>query len=134
MSRLFWSILTVMVVLATCLLWARQTNAAPQTSPQGHETMAAASPQAHLKMLSEKLNLTEDQKTKLKPILQDQAQQLKAVSDNPSLSPEQKTAKTRVIDETTHDQIKAVLTPEQQEKLDEMNRQAVEKDRNMNPQ
>ena len=36
-------------------------------------------------MLSEKLNLTEDQKAKLKPIFQDQAQQLKAVSDDPSL-------------------------------------------------
>jgi Spy/CpxP family protein refolding chaperone len=39
--------------------------------------MGTSSPEAHLQMLSEKLNLTEDQKAKLKPIFQDQAQQLK---------------------------------------------------------
>jgi Spy/CpxP family protein refolding chaperone len=40
-----------------------------QTPPQGQEKMGAtSSPEAHLQMLSEKLNLTEDQKAKLKPI------------------------------------------------------------------
>jgi hypothetical protein len=34
-------------------------------------------------MLSERLNLTEDQKAKLKPILQDQVQQLRALRDDP---------------------------------------------------
>lgn len=134
MSRLWWSILTVTIVLATCLLLAGQTNAAPQTPPQGHEAMAAASPEAHLQMLSEKLNLTEDQKTKLKPILQDQAQQLKTVNDDSSLTPEQKTAKKKAIHEITHDQINAVLTPEQQEKFKMMKREHMEKDKEMNHQ
>jgi len=54
-------------------------------SAAGFRSMGTSSPEAHLQMLSEKLNLTEDQKAKLKPIFQDQAQQLKAVSDDPSL-------------------------------------------------
>jgi len=96
--------------------------------------MAPASPEAHLQMLSEKLNLTEDQKTKLKPILQDQAQQLKALNDDSSLTAEQKTAKKKAIHETTHDQINAVLTPEQQEKFKQMKREHMEKDKEMNHQ
>ena len=134
MSKLCWSMLTILVVLAACLLLSGQTNAAPQTPPQGQEAMGTISPEAHLQMLSEKLNLTEDQKTKLKPIFQDQAQQLKAVSDDPSLTPEQKAAKKKAIHETTHDQINAVLTPEQQEKFKEMKREGMEKHKDMNHQ
>src|SRR6201987_4335677 len=111
MSKFSWSVMTILVVLATGLFLAGQTNAAPQTSPQGHEAMGATSPEAHLQMLSEKLNLTEDQKAKLKPIFQDQAEQMKAVHDDPSLTPEQKAAKKKAIHETTHNQINAVLTP-----------------------
>ena len=70
MSKLCWSMLPILIVLAACLLLTGQTNAAPQTPPQGHEAMGSTgSPEAHLQMLSEKLNLTEDQKAKLKPIL-----------------------------------------------------------------
>ena len=134
MSKLCCSMLTILVVLAACLLLTGQTNAAPQTPPQGHEAMGTISPEAHLQILSEKLNLTEDQKTKLKPIFQDQAQQLKAVSDDPSLTPEQKAAKKKAIHETTHDQINAVLTPEQQEKFKEMKREGMEKHKDMNHQ
>jgi Spy/CpxP family protein refolding chaperone len=71
-------------------------------------------------MLSEKLSLPEDQKAKLKPILQDQAQQLRAVRDDPSLSPEQKSSKKKAIHELTHDPINSVLTPEQQDKFKQM--------------
>jgi len=134
MSKLCWSMLTILVVLAACLLLTGQTNAAPQTPPQAHEAMGASSPEAHLQMLSEKLNLTEDQKAKLKPVLQDQAQQMKAVRDDTSLTPEQKAAKKKAIHETTHDQINAVLTPEQQEKFKEMKNEGMEKHKDMNHQ
>ena len=93
MSKFSWSVMTILVVLATGLFLAGQTNAAPQTTPHGHEAMGATSADAHLQMLSEKLNLTEDQKAKLKPILQDQAQQMKGLHDDASLTPEQRAAK-----------------------------------------
>jgi Spy/CpxP family protein refolding chaperone len=74
----------------------------------------------HLQMLSEKLDLTEDQKTKIRPILQDQMQQMKAVRADGSLSEEQKRAKIKSIHDSSHDRINAVLTPEQQAKLKQM--------------
>ena len=52
-------------------------------------------------MLTEKLNLTYKQRTKLRPILQDQEQQLKAVHEDASLTQEQKHAKKRVIHESS---------------------------------
>lgn len=68
MSKLCWSTLIGSVVLATALL--SSAHPALQTPPQGQEKMGATSnSESHLQMLSEKLNLTEHQKAKLKPIL-----------------------------------------------------------------
>ena len=133
MSKFCWSTLTVLVVLATCLFLMGQTATAPQTPPQGHEAMGSTgSPEAHLQMLSEKLNLTDDQKAKLKPILQDQAEQLRSLHNDASLTPEQKVAKKKAIHETTQDQINAVLTPDQQAKFKEMKHEGMEKHKDMN--
>jgi len=117
-TTLRFSTLTTLVVLSVALLLGGQTAQAPQTAPStGHSAMSA---DAHLQMLSEKLNLTDDQKGKLKPILQDQEQQLRTVNDDTSLTQEQKTAKKKALHESFHEQINAVLTPEQQAKLKEM--------------
>lgn len=123
-----WSILTILVVLTTGLFVAGQTSPSPQAAPaQGQPAMGAATAETHLQMLSEKLNLTDEQKAKLKPILQDQEQQMKAVRDDTSLSQEQKIAKKKALHESFHDQINSVLTPEQQDKFKQMKQEAMEK-------
>src|SRR5215467_6645923 len=48
--------------------------------------------QAKLEKLSNELNLTDDQKAQLKPVLQGEAKQLKSVHDDASLSADQKEA------------------------------------------
>lgn len=134
-----WSMLTILMVLTAGLLLAGQTYPAPQTSAstpqQGKSAMAghpdAMSPEAHLQMLSEKLNLTDDQTAKLKPILEDQAQQMKAVHDDTSLSQEQRKAKKKALHESFHDQINGVLTPEQQAKWKQMKPETMEKHKEM---
>ena len=134
MSNFRWSILTILVVLVAGLLFG-QTSQAPQTStPQSQGAMAhrnAESPEQHLQMLSENLNLTDDQKTKLKPILEDQAQQIKAVHNDTSLSQEQKRAKIKSLHESFHDQINAMLTPEQQVKFKQLRQEHMEKHEGM---
>jgi len=132
-TKFRWLTLTIVVVLTTGLLVAGQTYPTPQTPPQGHEAMGAdkRSPEAHLQMLTEKLNLTDEQKAKVGPILQEQEQQLKAVHDDTSLTQEQKHAKKRAIHESFHQQINAVLTPEQQVKFKQMQQEAMEKHKGM---
>ena len=66
-------------------------------------------------------------RAKVKPILQEQAQQLRALRDDPSLSPEQKSAKKKIVHELIHDQINSLLTPEQQDKFKQMKQDGMEK-------
>jgi protein CpxP len=128
MSKFRWSVLPILVVLVAGLL-SGQTSQAPQTSTQNQGAMAhhPESPEQHLQMLSDKLNLTDDQKAKIKPILENQSEQMKAVHNDASLSQEQKREKKKAIHESCRDQINAVLTPEQQVKFKQLREEHMEK-------
>jgi Spy/CpxP family protein refolding chaperone len=73
-----------------------------------------------LEWMSKNLNLTDDQKAKLQPVFEDQQKQLQALKQDTSLTPEQKRAKVVEIHKATHQQVIAVLTPDQQKQLKEM--------------
>lgn len=122
MSNPRWSILAILVLSVAGLAFA-QASKEPQAPTPNKQTgmhRNGESVDQHLQMLSEKLNLTDDQKAKLKPILEDQMKQMKAVQEDSSLSPEQKRTKMKSIHESLHDQINVVLTPEQQTKFKQM--------------
>jgi len=83
--------------------------------------------QAHAQSQGEEdnpLNLTDEQKAKLRPIVADETQQLDAVRNDSSLSTEQKIQKANQIRENASPKIKAVLTPEQLQKLADMQQKA----------
>ena len=63
------------------------------------------------------LNLTADQKTKLKSVHESVRQQIEALRNDPTLSADDKRAKIRSLRESTRQQFQAVLTPEQQQLL-----------------
>jgi Spy/CpxP family protein refolding chaperone len=67
-----------------------------------------------------RLNLTPEQKTKLQPIFQSSRQQMQAVRNDASLTPEQKQAKIREIRQNTQSQVNGILTPEQQQQWQQM--------------
>jgi Spy/CpxP family protein refolding chaperone len=98
------------------------------------EKTNANSAQERLQELAKKLNLTDDQKQKLRPILQDEAKQMQAVRADTSMTKQQKMEKAKDINESFKPQISAVLTPEQQKKWEEMKEEWKEKhmDNNMN--
>ncbi len=73
-----------------------------------------------LKDLSEKLQLTDAQKEQVKGIFSASEPQMKALWDDESLSPEDRRAKMQAIRKSTHDQIRALLTPDQQKTFDAM--------------
>ncbi len=80
-------------------------------------------PAGRLQRLSTALNLTEEQKAKVKPILEDESVKIKAVAEDKALSKQQKRAKVREIHAATFEQIKPLLTPEQVKKHEEMMKQ-----------
>lgn len=67
--------------------------------------------------MTEKLNLTSAQQAQIKPLLQNEAQQMKAIHSDKSLSADQKKAQFRALAESTHQQIKPLLSKDQQTKL-----------------
>jgi protein CpxP len=77
-------------------------------------------PDAMLEHMSKELNLTDDQKTKIKPILEDQSKQMQDLHQNTSASQEDRRAKMKQIHENTMTQLRSILNSDQQKKLDEM--------------
>ncbi len=67
----------------------------------------------------QQLNLTADQKAKVKSLLKDESAQLKAVKKDHSLSKDDKNAKTKEIQDNTLKQARSLLTPDQLAKFDQ---------------
>ena len=96
-------------------------NAASQAATQTDQAVdpeTRAKVQARLQELSAELNLTDDQKAQLKPIVQDEVQQLRSVHDDASLTADQKKAKFTEIRQSHKSQMVSILNPEQQKKLE----------------
>lgn len=109
------------------------SQAGDAASQAGNAAADAADPgtkakvEAKLQQISTELNLTDEQKTQIKPVLQDEFTQLKGVRNDSSMSPEQKKAKATEIHQSAKSQISSFLTPEQQKKLAEMRETARDK-------
>ena len=76
-----------------------------------------------VKMMSDRLNLTPDQQTKIKPILEDQRTQAQALMKDESLSDDDRRNKMRTLRESTNSKIRDVLTDDQKKQFDEMQQQ-----------
>ena len=91
-----------------------------QGTGEGHGRGMMMSPDAMLDHMSTELNLTDDQKTKIKPILEDQSKQMQQLRQDSSSSDQDRHAKMKQIHESTMSQVKPILNADQQKKLDEM--------------
>lgn len=117
----------ILLAVALPLTMIAQTEA-PPAQPQGqmgdHQYKGRMggppSPQQHLDHLSRILNLTDDQKAKILPILQGESTQVQSLHQNTSLSPQDRHAKMRDLHEQSMTQIRGFLTSDQQAKLDSM--------------
>ena len=102
-------------------------GSAPDPNSPAHRNRSTAAQRPardFLQELSEKLNLTDEQKAAIKPILVTEANEIKAVHQDSSISDEQKQAKVKEIRDSSREKINALLTPEQQKKFAEMKGQA----------
>ena len=72
----------------------------------------------------DKLNLTDDQKAKIKPITDNAKRQIQALKADKSLSTDDKKAQAKGIMQDAFRQIRPILTPAQQQQLQQMAQQA----------
>jgi hypothetical protein len=73
-----------------------------------------------LQMLTQQLNLTADQQQQIKPILENESEQMQAVRQDTSLSQDDRRSKMLQIHQNSASQIKPILSADQQAKWDEM--------------
>ena len=73
-----------------------------------------------MQMLAKKLNLTDDQKQQFRKIHQDTMQQAKSIRNDSSLSDEQKRDKLQQLHKQAHQQMFALLTPDQKDHLKQL--------------
>lgn len=137
------SIAVLLLVFAAGLMIVGQTSHAVQAAPaqaapaaqehgaMGGPAMGAMTPESRLKMLTEKLNLTEDQQAKVKPILEDESTKMKALHDE---GPADKQAKMKELHMSSTEKINAILTPDQQAKWKQMKQEMMEKHNEMKGQ
>ena len=93
------------------LAWA--ADGAPPADPKPRKTERREQVRDRLKQLAQELNLSEEQKTSIKPILREQTQKLKALREDKGLSPEERIDKAKEIREAVTTKLKDVLTAEQ---------------------
>ncbi len=107
----------VLVLFLSLVAFAQDTtqNPPPQNPPAGMRHMA--DPATRLQHMAQYLNLTDDQKAKIQPILQNEAEQLKAIRSDTSLTADQRHAKVQEIRKASRAQIEPILTPDQVAKL-----------------
>jgi periplasmic protein CpxP/Spy len=103
-------------LIALALCFGMFVPLAPKSSAQNKG--------AKLQAISQQLNLTPQQKAKILPILADEGPKVEAIKNNSSLSGFQKMQQIRAIHQQTDPQMKAILSPEQYQKLQAIRQQA----------
>jgi Spy/CpxP family protein refolding chaperone len=119
-------VILAVLTLGCCVVFAGPATSADSNSPaQKHKRFDAKGHRGQfMQKLSEKLNLTDAQKTSIKAIFASDANEIKAIRQDNSLSEEQKKAKIKEIRDAAKEKINAILTPEQQAKWAELKKQS----------
>ena len=88
-------------------------------------TSSAQTKAAKLEAIAQQLSLTPQQKAKVLPILADEAPKVQAIKNDNSLSKVQKIQRLKAVHQQTDPQMKAILSPEQYQKLQAIRQQAI---------
>jgi Spy/CpxP family protein refolding chaperone len=95
----------------------------PAAAAQASSQSSAARSNPDMIENDESLNLTQDQKDKIKSIREDARKQKQDIEKDKTLTPDQQTKQIKTITKQTRAQVFAVLTPEQQKAWSEEQRE-----------
>jgi protein CpxP len=125
MKKLNVLVATLVVVVLSSAVFSQASSAAqgnqqPQAKSTQTKHQEMMTPEAMLDHLTTELNLTEDQRAKIKPIAEDVYRRMNEVRQDSSIPEQERRAKMKQIHENGLSQAKSILTADQQKKLDEM--------------
>jgi Spy/CpxP family protein refolding chaperone len=117
-----------LLAIATMLMFAlsvpaQQTAVAPGEKPdQGQNAAPAGMPTVdqHLKVLSDKLDLTAEQQAEIRPILQQMQDSFQKIRQDTSLSDQERHDRMKAVHAQADKQARPILNDEQKKKLDEL--------------
>lgn len=95
---------------------------AQNTPPSAHPSLSQSAPTQQPEKKGGALaglNLTDDQKARIKQIHQDTKAKIDAVNNDSTLTADQKVAKSKQLRRAAHRQVRKVLTPEQRQAMRE---------------
>lgn len=122
----------VRIAMGIVLLFALAVFA--QEAHNGHAGHTMPSADQHLKMLSEKLDLTADQQAKARPILQEMTDGAQKAMNDESVSQDQRMKNAHAVMQQADKKLRTILTDEQKTKLDEMEQSQMHGDHAKPPQ
>ncbi len=121
MKRMLFTFATALLLVMTLQALAQSDQQPGQEQGAHRQRMGKrGNPDQELAHLTKQLNLTSDQQSKIKPILENQAEQMKQLHQDTSLAQQDRATKMHGIRENTTTQIRDVLNPDQQQKFDTM--------------
>jgi Spy/CpxP family protein refolding chaperone len=114
------SIGTLLIVALT--VPAQQTAAGPGSSGKDEHSAQSGVPavEQHMKLLTEKLDLTADQQASIRPILQEMHDGTQKLMQDQSLTREERLEKVRPLRMKADKQIREVLNDDQKKRLDQL--------------
>jgi len=117
MKRINASLVAVMVVggLVACSSLATAQEAKP-----GGKRGPGPSVEQRLDRLTEQLKLTDEQKPKVKTVLEEETKKMQDLRGDTSVSREDRMDKIQTIQKETAAKLKGILTPEQYEKYEKL--------------
>lgn len=116
------------VLFALCIFsvngWARQsgsqTSRPHKTEPMPMPLNRQVTADDHLHMLTQQLNLTKPQQSKIRPVLEKYIRQRHAILLNNSISADVKSSRLRSSEIAMHTRVRRLLTPEQKQRFDDI--------------
>lgn len=109
--------------MAAGAAFAQDESAAPPPPPQQQQGMHRhhrMSPDRQLKRMTRQLNLSADQQSQIKPVLESRQQRMQALWQDQSLSRQDRRQKMTAIQQDTSSKIEAVLSDSQKQQYEAM--------------
>ena len=107
------------ILLASATFLFAVYSQAQVQRPVSPTQQVQSDPAGHGKMKNE-LNLSKDQKVQMKALHQENKQQMEAIKNDASLTPDQKKEKMKELRKSQSAKINSILTPDQQAKRKEI--------------